>query len=73
MLTRYKVHVAPLYGSELERHLFATASFRDRPSQRAQRDSVRRWLQKRWEERAARWKDQNEESQTERGQTEERR
>ena len=25
---RYKAHVAPIYQSEIDRHLFATASFR---------------------------------------------
>lgn len=56
MLSRYKMDVAPLYGSELERHLFATASSRRRALRRAQRESMREWLRKRWEERAARWK-----------------
>lgn len=55
MLTKYKINVAPLYGSELERHLFATASSRRRASQRTQRQSMKEWLRRRWEERAARW------------------
>jgi hypothetical protein len=40
-LTQYKAHVAPVYQSEIDRHLFATASFRGRDKSRG---AVREWL-----------------------------
>lgn len=41
---QYKAHVAPIYQSEIDRHLFATASFRDRRRSRRRRRPWREWL-----------------------------
>ena len=38
---QYKAHVAPVYQSEIDRHLFATASFRGRDKSPG---AVREWL-----------------------------
>ena len=38
---QYKSHVAPIYQSEIDRHLFATASFRWRNKSPG---AVREWL-----------------------------
>ncbi|NIR45853.1 MAG: hypothetical protein GWN99_15595 [Gemmatimonadetes bacterium] len=50
----YKRHVAPLYRSELDRRLFATASGKGRKKQREQAKKARaeknrrEWLRGRW-------------------------
>jgi hypothetical protein len=56
---RYKAHVAPIYQSEIDRHLFATASFRGGkkggPRRRAWSERLRmQWfsLWSRWAGRA---------------------
>jgi hypothetical protein len=38
---QYKAHVAPVYQSEIDRHLFATASFRGKDKSPG---AVREWL-----------------------------
>lgn len=51
---RYKAHVAPIYQSEIDRHLFATASFR-RQTKGKSRSKWRSWLRLRWPDFLARW------------------
>ena len=57
--TQYKAHVAPIYQNEIDRHLFATASYH--PRNKRSRDSkgasasLRNWIS-RW----SRWKDERE-------------
>jgi hypothetical protein len=41
---RYKAKVAPVYRSEIDRHLFATASFRRRKSPDGESQTWREWL-----------------------------
>jgi hypothetical protein len=56
MLTQYRANVAVMYRTEIDRHLFATASFRERRQKRSDRESMRDWLRTRWADRFARWK-----------------
>jgi hypothetical protein len=44
---RYKAHVAPIYQSEIDRHLFATASFR-RQKKVKSGSNWRSWLRGQW-------------------------
>jgi hypothetical protein len=44
-----------MYQTDLDRHLFATASFRPEPK-RKDREDLRGWLRIRWANRSARWK-----------------
>jgi hypothetical protein len=41
---RYKAKVAPVYRSEIDRHLFATASFRRRKGPDGETQTWREWL-----------------------------
>ncbi len=45
---KYKAHVAPIYRSEIDRHLFATASFRGRKRGTHRSRPWREWLRVRW-------------------------
>lgn len=55
MFAQYRAEVAAIYQTDLDRHLFATASFR--PEQkRKDREDLRGWLRSRWVKRSARWK-----------------
>jgi len=67
MLTQYKVNVAPLYRTQLEQHLFATASPRRRsPSNASSEKAWREWLRARWAKRAQSWKAADSKSDSER-------
>lgn len=56
MFARCKQDVAPIYRTELDRHLFATASPRRRRTRLSDERSRREWLRDRWARRFARWK-----------------
>lgn len=56
MLTQYRANVAVIYRNEIDRHLFATASFRKRRQKRSDREGMRDWLRTRWADRFAGWK-----------------
>jgi hypothetical protein len=52
---RYKAHVAPIYRSEIDRHLFATASFRDRKKGAERSVAWRERLRVQWASLWSRW------------------
>jgi len=52
---RYKAHVAPIYQSEIDRHLFATASFRGREKSARRFSAWRERLRARWVSLWTRW------------------
>ena len=52
---RYKAHVAPIYQSEIDRHLFATASFRGGRKSKS-RSNWRSRLRMQWLGLLARWR-----------------
>jgi hypothetical protein len=53
----YKAHVAPIYQNEIDRHLFATASYRNRAKRRENARVRREKLRAQWASRFARWRD----------------
>lgn len=52
---RYKAHVAPIYQSEIDRHLFATASFRGRGKGTRRSAAWRDRLRMQWVSLWSRW------------------
>ena len=52
---RYKAHVAPIYQSEIDRHLFATASFRGGKKSKSRSNWWSR-LRMQWLGLLARWR-----------------
>jgi hypothetical protein len=52
---RYKAHVAPIYQSEIDRHLFATASFRGRGKGTSRSATWRERLRLQWVGLWSRW------------------
>lgn len=53
---QYKAHVAPIYQSEIDRHLFATASYRRRKPALKERKARAERLRARWLSRWTGWK-----------------
>lgn len=62
MLTDYKARVAPIYRTQMDQHLFATASPRRPKKDKSGEKAWREWLRERWSRRAASWQSESSES-----------